>query len=665
MRSKTVFCALLIALFASTFKPAVADEGMWLFNNVPRSEIKQRYGFEVTGAWLKKVQMASVRFNNGGSGSFASSDGLVMTNHHIALDTLHNISSAETDYIKTGFYARTRAEEAKSPDLELNVLISIEDVTGRVNAAVKPGLSAADGNTARRAEIAAIEKESLAATGLRSDVVTLYQGGQYNLYRYKKYTDVRLVFAPEADIAAFGGDPDNFNFPRYDLDMAFFRIYENDKPIRVENYFAWSKAGAKDGELVFVSGHPGSTARLNTVAHLEYLRDTGLPFTLKLLNTNLGALKKYSALGAEQARRAQEDVFGIENSIKALKGQYEGLKGKSLLAKKRQAEAALRRAIAADPKKQREYGDAWDIIAKGRKELPNYLRVYSLLEAGSAFNSTLFSYARTLVRMADEGAKPNAERLAEYTDSRKSSLEMGLFSAVPVYEDLERIQLAGSLAFMRDELGADNATVKKVLNGKEPSARAAELVDGSKLKDASYRKQVAAGGAKAIAESNDPMILLARSVDAEARAVRKRYETEIQSNERPNYAKIARALYEIQGTRLYPDATFTLRLSFGAVKGYREGAKWISPFTTIGGLYQHAAEHGNKPPFQVPERWVSKKPALDLKTPFNFVSTNDIIGGNSGSGHSSTRCPDISCAAAVSTNSACWWRTSRIRASKR
>ena len=321
-------------------------------------------------------------------------------------------------------------------------------------------------------------------------------------------------------------------------------------------------------------------------------------------------------------------TYSTEN-VSGAKGQYD--QGESLLAKKRVAEASLRRTVAADPKKQQEYGDAWDIIAKGRKELPSYVRVYSLLENGSAFNSSLFSYARALVRLAAEAAKPNAERLAEYTEARKASLEESLFSAIPLYGDLEKIQLANSLSFMRDELGAENAIVKKVLNGKEPAARAAELIDGSKLQDAAYRKQIAEGGAKAIEDSKDPMILLARSIDAEARAVRKRYETEIQSNERPNYAKIARALYEIEGTKLYPDATFTLRLSYGAVKGYNENGKWIAPFTTVGGLYQHAAEHGNKPPFQVPERWVSKKPALDLKTPFNFVSTNDIIGGNSGS----------------------------------
>ena len=632
MKFKKLLSAHLAALFAiSTINPALADEGMWTFNNVPRTEIKRRYGFEVTDSWLKKVQMASVRFNNGGSGSLVSPDGLVMTNHHIASDTLQKISTAETDYLKTGFYARTRAEEAKAPDLELNVLMSLEDVTARVNGAVKANTSPAEANLARRAEIAAIEKESLAATGLRSDVVTLYQGGEYNLYRYKKYTDVRLVFAPEVDIAFFGGDPDNFNFPRFNLDMAFFRIYENGQPIKVENYFKWSKAGAKDGELVFVPGHPGSTARLNTVAHLEYLRDTGLPFTLRLLNRKLETLKKYSALSEEHARRAQEDIFSIENSLKALKGQYDGLKGETLLAKKRAAEAALRKAIAADPKKQQEYGDAWDIIARGRKALPAYVRTYSLLENAGGFSSSLFEYARVLVRLAAENAKPDAERLPEYTDARRAPVESSLFTAVPVYDDLEKIQLADSLAFLRDELGADNAVVKNALNGKTPEARAAELIDGTRLKDAAFRKQLAAGGLKAIQESTDPMILLARSIDDEARAVRKRYETEVQSNERPNYGKIARALYEVEGTKLYPDATFTLRLSYGAVKGYEENGKWIAPFTTIGGLYQRAAEHGNKPPYQIPERWMKKKSALDLQTPFNFASNNDIIGGNSGS----------------------------------
>jgi hypothetical protein len=633
MSLRKIFCLLLAGAFASSGAAslALADEGMWTFNNVPRAEIKRRYGFDVTDSWLHKVQLASVRFNNGGSGSFVSPDGLVLTNHHIASDTLQKISTSEKDYVKDGFYAPTRDKEAKAPDLELNQLISIEDVTARVNGAAKSGMSPGDALAARRAEMAAIEKESLASTGLRSDVVTLYQGGQYNLYRYKKYTDVRLVFAPEFNIAFFGGDPDNFNFPRYDLDMALFRVYEDGKPIHSENYFRWSKAGSKDGELVFVPGNPGSTARLDTVAHLEYLRDTGLPFTLRLLKREHDAVARYRKLGEEQARRGQEDLFSIENSIKAYEGQYGGLKDPALMAKKRRAEQNLRRTVAADPKKQKEYGEAWDLIAKERKALPQYNRQFSMLEGGAAFNSDLFQMAREIVRLAEESSKPNPERLPEYTDARRESLELSLFSPAPIYDDFEKIKLADSLAFFAEEIGAENPTVTAVLAGKTPEARANELVNGTKLKDVSYRKELVAGGQKAIEQSTDPMIQLARQIDPEARALRKRYETEVQSVERVNYAKIARALFEVEGTKLYPDATFTLRLSYGAVKGYRENGKFVQPYTVIGGLYRRAAAHGNKFPFEVPPSWMKKKTALDLSTPFNFVSTNDIIGGNSGS----------------------------------
>jgi hypothetical protein len=632
MNSKKLFSLLFVALFGLSSLPlARADEGMWTFNNVPRAEIKKRYGFDITDAWLQKVQLGSVRFNNGGSGSFVSPNGLVLTNHHIASDTLQKISSAEKDYVKDGFYAPTRDKEAKAPDLELNVLMSIEDVTNRVNAAVKPELSGAEANAARRAAIAAIEKESTEKTGLRSDVVTLYQGGQYNLYRYKKYTDVRLVFAPEFKIAFFGGDPDNFNYPRYDLDMALFRVYENNQPIHSENYFKWSKTGAKDDELVFVSGHPGSTARLNTMAHLEYLRNTGMPFTLRLLERMHALLEKYSALGEEQARRAQEDKFGIENSLKAYRGQYEGLTDATLMAKKQKAEDALRKAVAANPKMQKAYGDAWENIARGRKALPAYSRQYSLIEGGSGFNSELFQVARALVRLAAESQKPNAERLPEYTDARRASFELGLYSPAPVYKDFEKMKLADSLAFMRDELGAENAVVQKVLAGKTPEARAAELIDGSKLADVAYRKQLAAGGVKAIESSDDPMIQLARAIDDDARSLRKRYESEVQSSERANYAKIARARFETEGTKVYPDATFTLRLSYGAVKGYEENGHQVAPFTTLGGTFEHAARHGNKDPYDLPESWMKKKSALDPKTPYNFVMTADIIGGNSGS----------------------------------
>lgn len=632
MRFKRFVSTLMVALLMATaFPAAFADEGMWTFNNIPKAEIKKRYGFDVTDEWLKKVQLAAVRFNNGGSGSFVSADGLVLTNHHVASDVLAKLSTPEKDLMKTGYLARTRDEELKATDLELNVLMSLEDVTDRVNAAVKSGMSPADANNARRAATAGIEKESTEKTGLRSDVVTLYQGGQYHLYRYKKYTDVRLVFAPEFNIAFFGGDPDNFEFPRYNLDMTIFRVYENGQPVKTDNYFRWSPAGSKAGDLVFVAGHPGSTSRLNTVAHLEYLRDHGMPYTLKLLETRLKGLKTYAAKGEEEARRAQEDILGIENSLKAYRGQYAGLKDPKILAKKRAAETALRSRVAGDAKMKSEYSEAWDTIARGRQAFAAYFKEHSMIANGAAFNSDLFGIAQTLVRLAAESQKSNAERLPEFTDARLESLKLSLFSPAPVYEDFEQIKLAGSLALMQTELGAGHEFVKKVLGGKTPEARAAELVAGTKLKDVEFRKQLAAGGAKAIEESNDAMIELARAVDAQARELRRKYETEVLANERANYAKVARARFDVDGTKVYPDATFTLRLSYGTVKGYTSKGRAVAPYTEIGGLFARADKFGNKDPYVIPESWRSKKSQLDLKTPFNFVTTHDIIGGNSGS----------------------------------
>ena len=633
MKFKKLLSALHIILLTASIcsLPARADEGMWPFNNVPRAEIKKRYGFDVTDAWLRRVQLASVRFNNGGSGSFVSPDGLVLTNHHIAADTLAKLSTPQRDFGKIGFYARTRAEEMKAPDLELNVLMSIEDVTARVNGAVKEGMSGREANDARSRAISLIEDESLKATSLRSDVVTLYQGGQYNLYRYKVYTDVRLVFAPEAQIAAFGGDPDNFNFPRYGLDMALFRVYENGQPVRVENYFKWSTTGAKAGELVFVSGNPGSTQRLNTVAHLAYLRETGIPFFIKYLERQRALLQKYGAKGAEQERLAREDLASVENSLKSYRGQMEGLRNRAIMARKQKAEDELRRSVMSDARKVKEYGDAWEQIARARKSLPAYERERRFLDSEWGFNSQLFNLARKLVRLAEESEKPNGERLSEYTDARRASLELELYSPAPIYDDFEKLKLADSLAFMRDELGANHALVKKVLDGKTPEARSAELIEGTHLKDVGARKQLAAGGRQAIEKSDDPLIKLARAIDPESRAVRKRYEDEVLGVERASYAKIARALFDLEGTKLYPDATFTLRLSYGVVKGYMENGKQVPPFTYFAGLYQRSAEHNHKSPYDLPPRWVEKKAALNLRAPFNFVTTSDTIGGNSGS----------------------------------
>ncbi len=631
MKLRMLVCALVVALISFQAIPVIAEEGMWTFNNVPRAEIKQKYGFEITDEWLRKVQLASVRFNNGGSGSFVSPNGLVLTNYHIVEDIVGEVSTAEKDYAKEGFVARSQAEEIKAPYLELNVLMSIEDITDRVNGAVKSDMSAVDANAARRAEITKIESESTASTGLRSDVVTFYQGGLYNLYRYQKYTDVRLVFVPEFQAAFFGGDPDNFNFPRFNIDMALVRVYENDQPLKVENYFKWSKTGAKDGELVFVTGHPGTTSRLNTVAHLESLRETSIPLLIRMLESRRAMLKQYMSQGEEQTRRAQNELNSIENSLKVYKGQLAGLQDSKLMTKKRLAEANLRKAIAADNRMTQEYGTAWDAIAKARRDLAQYERDRRFLDLAAGFNTQLFTYARTLVRLAEENEKPDAERLPEFATTRRGPLEASLYSTAPVYVDFEKLKLADSLAFLQREYGPNSDVTKRVLDGKTPAERAAKLVDETKLKDVEFRKQLAAGGRKAIEASDDPMIVLARSIDKEARAARKRYEEEVVAVERGNYAKIARALFEREGTRLYPDATFTLRLSYGSVKGYQENGKFVQPFTTLGGLFERSKAFNHQFPYNLPSRWMSRRAALDLKTPFNFVSTNDIIGGNSGS----------------------------------
>lgn len=635
MKLRRFLCALVAALFVSSPLGASlvrADEGMWTFNNVPRAEIERKYGFRVTDEWLHKLQLASVRFNNGGSGSFVSADGLVLTNYHIVEDFVGELSNAQKDYAKEGYVARTRGEELRIPGTELNVLVSIEDVTGRVNSSVKPDMSAGDAFTARRALIAAIEKESSDKTSLRSDVVTLFQGGRYNLYRYKKYTDVRLVFCPEFQAAFFGGDPDNFEFPRYNIDMALVRVYENDQPVRPESFLKWSTKGVKDGELVFVTGHPGSTQRLNTVAHLESLRELSLSLQIRTFERREAVLKKYTALGDEQTRRAQNELNGVQNSLKVYRGQLKGLRDAKLVSDKKAGEAKLVGAVRADARKQKEYGGAWEAIAADRRALAGFERDRRFLDLSAAFNTIYFPVARTIVRLAYESEKPDAARLPEYNDAKRHSVENTLFAETPAYDDFERMKLADSLDLLREIYGAESELVRRVLQGKTPEARAAELIDGTRLKSVEYRRRLVAGGRAAVDASDDPMIKLALSVDPEARRARSRYESEVVGVERNAYAKIARAIFETEGDKVYPDATFTLRLSYGAVKGYREddGTR-VPPFTTLGGLYDRVAKFGNKFPYVLPPRWTERRSAIDPKTPFNFVSTNDITGGNSGS----------------------------------
>jgi hypothetical protein len=605
-----------------------ADEGMWLFNDPPKKLLKQRYGFDVTDAWLEHVQKSSVRFNSGGSGEVVSEDGLIMSNHHVGADALQKLSDKDHDYLKNGFHARTLAEEQRAKDLELNILMSIEDVTARVNAAVKPGLSDEAAFRARRAIIAEIEKESQDKTGLRSDVVTLYQGGLYHLYRFKRYTDVRLVFAPEQQIAFYGGDPDNFEYPRYDLDISFFRAYENGKPAKFQHYLKWGR-GTAENDLVFVSGHPGRTSRLLTMDELAYVRDYRLPKTLSRLHRLEVLLTAYSGRSQENARRAKDELFGVQNSRKANKGRLEGLLDPAVMATKAANEKKLRDAVAASAEFE-DARDAWDRIGAAQRVIAENARVFNLIEAGTAFNSELFGIARTLLRAGDERPKPNGERLREFTESGRESLELQLFSDKPIYNDLEELQLADSLTYLAEDVGVTNTLAQQILAGKSPRDRAAQLIGGTKVHDVGFRKKLYEGGAAAVTTARDPMIELARVVDGEARALRKIMETQGEAKQQA-HAKIAKARFAVEGTSNYPDATFTLRLAYGTVKGYKEGGKNIPAHTTFAGLYERAAEQEYHPPFDLPKIWLDRKRKLDLKTPFNFVSTADIIGGNSGS----------------------------------
>jgi hypothetical protein len=627
------FVLVMLSLASLAMSASVhADEGMWVFNNLPLAQLKARYGFEPPPGWADHLRSSAVRFNNGGSGSFVSADGLIMTNHHVGADTLSKLSTPTKDYHRDGFFARGYDEEVKAPDLELNVLAGIEDVTARVNEGVPSGMDDARAGEVRRRAMAQIEKEATDKNGLRNDVVTLYQGGQYHLYSYKKYTDVRLVFAPEFDIAFFGGDPDNFEYPRYDLDMCFFRAYEGGKPAKLEHFLKWSPAGSKDGELIFVAGHPGRTDRLNTVASLEYLRDAAFPFLLDYLKRKEAFLLAFSHNGEEAARQAKEDLFSVQNSRKARVGGLEGLRDAAFMGRKARAESELRSRIKAAAKSNEGGDAAWDRIAEAQKTAARIVKPYSYLERGWAFDSTLFDIARKLVRLAEERTKPNSDRLKEYRESGLKSLELELFSPAPIYPVFEASKLAHSLAEWKRAM-PDDPLVERVLHGRSPGEAARQLVTETQLADVDVRRRLAEGDKGAILASHDPMIKLALAVDAEARAVRKTREDEIEGVEAANYATIAKAIFDVKGDAVYPDATFTLRLAFGVVKGYEFDGKAIPPFTTIGGAFQHAGSHGNSPPYELPPSWIKARNSekLQLDTPLNFVSTADIIGGNSGS----------------------------------
>ena len=633
MWEKVRFALPLLSVAALSL-PCFGDEGMWLFDKAPKEAIANKYGFQLTDDFLVHLRTAAVRFNSGGTGSFVSPEGLLFTNHHVGADCIQKLSTKEHDYLKEGFYAASPAEERACPDLEVNVVVKTDDVTTQVKAGTTASTPAAEANKTRKANMSKLEKECNTATGNRCDVVTFFAGGQYQLYQYKKYTDIRLVFAPEFGIAFFGGDPDNFTYPRYDLDITFFRAYENGQPAKPAHYFKWSKEGAKDGELIFTSGNPGTTGRLASMAELEFSRDVAYPLVYARLESLIKALEDFGALSPENKRIAQETLFGQSNSYKAYTGFMRGLKDPQLMAAKRTGEQQLKDAINLDPAKREEYGKVWDDLSTAYGQYPKFYKELFLFERSATRGSELLTVARDVVRYSEETPKPNNERLREFSDAGLSSLEQSMYSEAPIYPSLEIAVLTNTFEFWTKELGANDPTVKAVLNGRTPKAAAEFYVKSSKLADIAERKRLAKSLA-AVKASDDGMIKLALLIDSTARQLRKRYEDNIESIITSAASRIAQARFAVSGGNEYPDATFTLRLAYGPVKGYvNDAGQPVSWMTDFAGAYKHAT---GQDPYMLPERWIKGKSKLDLKVPFNFVATADIHGGNSGSATLNTK----------------------------
>ena len=626
IRRRILVAALtLCGAFAVPHVRSAAEEGMWTFDNPPAKQLKERYNFVPTREWLDHLRLSSVRLNDGGSGAFVSPDGLLLTNHHVARGQIQKLSNAKRNLLADGFYARTAAEELACPDLEVNVLVSMDDVTAAVQGAASTAKSDEDALKARKAAMVRLEKESLDKTGLRSDVVTLYQGGEYWIYRYKRYTDIRLVFAPEHQAAFFGGDADNFTYPRHDLDFAILRAYEDKKPAATPHFLKWQPKGAVEGDLVFVAGHPGGTERLKTMAQLETNRDHFYPWMLATFNRRLATLRKYGALGPEQARQAQNLVFGIENSLKAVGGEAQGLKDPVLMGAKRRDEDAFRAKIDSRPEWKQRYGPAWNTIALVQEK--------KIADIGSSLYSfaRLSSLAVQLVQHASEVARPDADRLAGYHDSQLESLRFQLSSPAPVYPEMDEMLLTDAWSQILERRGPDDPYVKAALQGRPPAEVAREVTSKTRLGDPAYRKSLLEGGQAAIAKSDDPFIALARRVEPIIRQQTLRVEREIESAEAAAAQLLGQARFDVYGKTVSPDATFTLRLSYGTVSGYPMNGTRAPWKTTFHGLYDRALSFDLKPPYQLPQRYVDRQAKLDPSTPLNFVTTNDIIGGNSGS----------------------------------
>jgi len=620
-RAAWLLAALAIAA------PALADEGMWTYDNFPTAKMKAKYGWAPDAAWLEHARLASIRLTLGCSASLVSSDGLAMTNHHCARECVSELADAKRDYVASGFYAATPAEEKKCPAMEANQLVKITDVTKQVEAATA-GKSDRAFHEAERAVKAQIESACGTASDVRCQVVTLYEGGVYDLYKYKRYQDLRVVFVPEESVAFFGGDPDNFTFPRYDLDTAFVRIYDNGKPLHTDTFLKFAVKGVKEGDIALTSGNPGSTQRDDTLAQIEFQRDAGQPFALGLFSEMRGMLSEYGTKGPEQARTSKTLLFDIENSLKAIKGLQLALVEGTLVVDKARSESVFRKRVADDPKLAGTYGGAWTAVAAAVAHQKNIFVRDALLERFPPFFSPLLGHAVALNRYAAEIGKPDGQRLEEYTDANFPALRQEIESPAPIHAELEKTVLAWWLTKVREDLGTGDANVRTLLGKRSPEDIANSIVAGTKLNEAALRARLLAGGAAAINAYHDPLMDFARMLDAPARAVRTDDDDNVKAVITKNSALIARARFALEGTGAYPDATFTLRLSYGAVAGYPENGHTVASTTNFAGAYAHAT---GRDPFMLPPRWISAEKSVDPNAQLNFVSTNDIIGGNSGS----------------------------------
>ncbi len=615
---------LIVGLAASL--PALADEGMWTFDNFPASKVEKTYGTPVTAAWLDHVRLSTVRLTNC-TASFVSPEGLILTNHHCVESCLAELSSKDNSLLDRGIETQKRTDERRCSTQLADILVGMEDVTATVAKSVG-GLDDKSANDARKKALTQLEQSceqasAKAKTGkLKCQAVTLYEGGQYFLYKYKRYDDVRLVFAPEADIAAFGGDPDNFQFPRWSLDFSMLRAYEHGRPAKTPNYLKINFAGPRPDELVFVSGHPGTTQRLETRAQLEFERDVSLPSSLLRAAELRGRYIQFGRTSSGNEQLVEAPLNSLENGLKVRRKLLDALHDDALIARKSDDEKALRTSAqiaGTDPWRQ--------IEAASLRERALYLPE-TFIESGAGFNSILFRYARLLVRAADERTKPNTERLREYTDGALPRIEQQLYARVPIYSEVEVLTMSFSLQRMREWLGPDHPVVRKLLIKDSPDTLATRLVAETKLDDPAVRKQLWEGGKAAVDASQDPMITLARSLDAGSRAIRKQFEDEVEAPISAAAERIAAERFKAYGTQVYPDATFTLRLNYGTVQGWEEDGAQVEPFTYLERAFDRST---GVSPFKIPDSWMKVKSQLDMRTPFCIATTSDIVGGNSGS----------------------------------